>query len=35
LAVVGDVDGDPLVAEPFGDPIGETGYVLDDEDSHS
>ena len=35
VAVVGDVDRDPLVAQPFCDPIGVAGYVLDDEDSHS
>ena len=35
MAVVGDVDGYPLVAQSFRDPVGVAGYVLDDEDSHS
>ena len=34
VAVVGDVDGDPLVAQSFRDPVGVPGYVLDDEDPH-
>ncbi len=35
VAVVGDVDGDALVAQSFGDPVGVAGYVLDDEDPHA
>ena len=34
VAVVGDVDGDPLVAQSFRDPVGVARHVLDDEDSH-
>ena len=35
VAVVCDVDGDPLIAQSFRYPVGVAGYVLDDEDSHS
>ena len=34
VAVVGDVDGHPLVAQAFGDPVGMAGHVLDHEDPH-
>ncbi len=34
VAVVGDIRGDPLVAEPFGNPVCVAGHVLDDQDPH-